>query len=55
MKKQNFVFIFLARVLSTPKMLLHIVRNKIKKGSWQLVKKQKNYSKSKNAQKTQNF
>ena len=31
MKKNNFVVIFLGRVLSIPKKLLHIVRNKIKK------------------------
>ena len=34
-----------------PKKLLHIVRNKINKESWQFVKKQKSYSKSKNVQK----
>ena len=28
--------------------MLHIVRNKIQKESWQLVKRQKSYSKSKN-------
>ena len=33
------------------KKLLHIVRNIIKEGSWQLVKKQQNYSKSKNVKK----
>ena len=36
-----FVVIFLDRVLSIPKKLLHIVRKKIKKESCQMVKKQK--------------
>ena len=35
------VGIFLARVLSISKNLLHIIGNKIKKESWQLVKNQK--------------
>ena len=50
-EKKNFVVIFLARVLSIFKMLLNIVRNKIKKESWQLVEKQKSYSMSKNVKK----
>ena len=33
------------------KQLLHFVRNKIKEESWQLVKKQKSYLKSKNIKK----
>ena len=45
--KQNVVVISLARVLSITKKLLHIVKNKIRKQSWQLVRKQKSYSKSK--------
>ena len=48
MKKQISVVIFLALVLSKPKKLLHIVGNKIKRESRKLVKKLKNYSKSKN-------
>ena len=44
-KKKIFVVIFLARILSIPKKLLHVVRNKIKKESRQLVNKQKRYSK----------
>ena len=54
----NFIVFFKARVLSIPKKLLHAVRNKIKKELWQLVKKQKSYSKSQNVKKcpkTQNF
>ena len=51
MKKINFEVILLVRVLSIPKKLLHIVRNKIKKESWQLVKKEKSYSKSEKCQK----
>ena len=52
-----FVIIFLARVLSLPKKLLHIVRNKIKKESSQMVKKKLLKVKKchKNAQKTQKF
>ena len=44
-KIKNFVVIFLARVLFMPKKCLHIVRNKIKNESWQLVEKKKSYSK----------
>ena len=51
MKKKFFVVIFLARVLFISKMSLHIVRKKIKKESWQLVERQKSYSKSKNVEK----
>ena len=51
MKQIIFVVIFLARMLSISKKLLHILRNKIKIESWQLVKKQKSYSKSKNVNK----
>ena len=46
-KKLFFVVIFLARVFFVLKKLLHTVRNKIKKVSWQLVKKKKSYSMSK--------
>ena len=48
--KKKFVVIFLARVFSIPKKLLHIIRNKIKKESWQLVLKN-SYSMSKYVQK----
>ena len=51
MKNKFFVVIFLATVLCIAKKLLHIIRNKIKKESWLLVKNQKNYSKSKNVKK----
>ena len=46
-----FVVIFSSRVLPITKKLLHAVRNEIKKESWQLIKKQKNYSKSNNVKK----
>ena len=39
--KKNFAVIILSRVFSIPWKLLHIVKNKIKKESWQLVKKNK--------------
>ena len=45
---------FLARVLSIPKKLLHIVRNKIKKNHDHWLKK-KVIQSQKNAQETQNF
>ena len=38
-------------MLAIPKKLLHIVKNKIKKESWQLVEKQKSYSVSENVKK----
>ena len=44
-KKKNVVVIFLARMLSIPKKLLHVLRNEIKKDSWQTVRKQKSYLK----------
>ena len=50
-KNKKFVDIFSARALSMSQKLLDIVRNKIKKVSGQLVKKQKSYSKSKNVKK----
>ena len=43
--------IFLVRVLSILKKLLHTIREKIKKEPCQLDKKQKSYSKSKNVKK----
>ena len=42
---------FLGRGLFIPKKLIHIVRDKLKKGSWQLVKKQRSYSKKKKVNK----
>ena len=50
--KKKFLVIFLSRVLSVPKKMLQIVRNKIKKESRKLVlKKKKSYSNSKNVKK----
>ena len=37
-------------IFHTHKVAIDIIRSKIKKESWQLVKKQKSYSKSKNVQ-----
>ena len=46
-----FITYFFSHVtsFSIPKKLLHIVGNKMRKESWQLVEKQKSYSKSKNS------
>ena len=41
MEKKNFVVIFLARVLSISKKLLHILRNKIKKNHVNWLKNKK--------------
>ena len=49
--RKKCVVIFVVSVLSISKKLLNTVRNKIKKESWQLIKKQKSYSKSKNVKK----
>ena len=51
MEKKNFLVKFLVRVLSMPEKLLHIIRKKIKKESWQLVEKLTSDSKSKNVKK----